>query len=112
MSAEGRFLRHGVDGNGDEWWGHWCPGCECAHVFYVGRSKRPCWTFDGNLEAPSFTPSMRSFIPADEEDKTPEQTLCHYVLTAGIINFLPDSSDHALRGPVPLPPFPDDYKLE
>lgn len=111
MGAAGRFLRYGVDGNGDKFWGHWCPGCECAHVFYIGRSKRPCWTFDGNLKAPTFAPSMRSFIPENKEDKTPEQTLCHYILTKGVLNFLPDSSGHELRGEVPLPPFPVDYIL-
>lgn len=112
MAAAGQFLRVGVDGNGDQWVGHWCPGCRCAHVFYVNRDKRPCWTFDGNVEKPSFAPSMRSFTPANEKDGTPEVTLCHYVLTAGVINFLPDSSDHDLRGEVPLPPFPPDYRLE
>lgn len=112
MASVSVFLRHGVDGNADEWFGHWCPGCGCAHVFYVNRAKRPCWAFDGNLEKLTFTPSMRSFVPADPEDGTPERTLCHYVLTAGVINFLPDSSEHNLRGEVPLPPFPSDYKLE
>lgn len=55
---------------------------------------------------------MRSFEPKDEEDGTPERTLCHYILTAGVINFLPDSTEHALRGAVPLPPFPANYRLE
>lgn len=67
------------------------------------------WTFDGNVERPTFTPSMRSFVT--EEDKT-ETTLCHYILTAGVINYLPDSSGHSLRGNVPLPPFPSNYRLE
>ena len=112
MAALGKFLRTGVDGNGDKWVGHWCPGCNCAHIFYINRDKKPCWTFDGNIEQPTFSPSMRSFEPGDEAEKRPERTLCHYILTAGIINFLPDSSNHALRGNVPLPPFHADYKLE
>lgn len=112
MSKVSAFLRHGVDGNGDEWFGHWCPGCKYAHLFYVNRAKTPCWTFDGNLEKPTFSPSMRSFTPANAERGRPERTLCHYILTAGVINFLPDSTDHELRGEVPLPPFPDDYLLE
>lgn len=110
MAALGQYLRTGVDGNGDKWVGHWCPGCRCAHLFYVEREKRPCWTFDGNAERPTFSPSMRSFIPAKGSD--PEVTLCHYILTAGVINFLADSTHHELRGNVPLPPFPADYRLE
>src|SRR5262249_26563733 len=49
----------------------WCPGCECGHQFYVlpphkkivngkwtGEWEGPVWTFDGNMECPTFTPSM------------------------------------------------------
>jgi len=37
----------------------WCPGCRCSHLFNVDPSKgRPTWSFDGNLEAPTFSPSM------------------------------------------------------
>jgi hypothetical protein len=111
MAALGPYLRS-VDWDGAPAFGHWCPGCECAHIFITGREKHPVWTFDGNADAPTFSPSMRSFVPADEEAKTPEITLCHYVLTAGIINFLSESTGHALRGAVPLPPFPADYRLE
>lgn len=112
MGVVSAFLRSVIDGNGNSGFGHWCPGCLCAHIFWVGSKLHPVWTFNGDVEKPTFSPSMRSFVPADAEDGTPEQTLCHYFLTAGIINFLADSSCHALRGNVPLPPFPTNYVLE
>lgn len=34
--------------------GTWCPACQAMHVF----DER--WAFDGNFEAPTFTPSMSS----------------------------------------------------
>lgn len=112
MAAAGRFLRTVVDANGNRGFGHYCPGCQCAHIFWVAPKERPVWAFDGNLESPTFAPSMRSYLPEDKEHGRPERTLCHYFLRAGVIDFLADSSYHALRGQVPLPPFPTDYILE
>lgn len=112
MAAVSAFLRSVVDADGNRGFGHWCPGCRCAHIFWVAPKERPVWTFDGNVNSPTFAPSMRSFVPADEEEGLPEKTLCHYFLKAGVIDFLADSSGHALRGKVPLPPFPSDYILE
>lgn len=112
MAALGPLLRTGTVPDGGRWIGHWCPGCRHAHLFYVDREKRPCWTFDGDAEKPTFSPSMRVFIPADAEFGMAEKTLCHYFLRAGVIEFLGDSSGHALRGFVPLPPFPEGYGID
>lgn len=112
MAAVSTVLRSVTDANGNSGFGHYCPGCCCAHIFWVAPKERPVWSFDGNLEKPTFASSMRSFVPADTEEGTPEKTLCHYFLSAGVINFLSDSSGHELRGLVPLPPFPADYYLD
>jgi hypothetical protein len=106
---------------------HWCPGCGEMHV--VPDS----WTFDGNLESPTFSPSVKItgqktvvdergewtgawmatdengapverkvFLPTD----TPVPYCCHYVLTAGVIQFGGDCT-HAMVGQaVPLPDLP------
>jgi hypothetical protein len=58
------------------------------------------WTFDGNLEAPTFTPS---FLHSWGTGK-----VCHYNLIAGWLQFCPDST-HGLAGKtVPLPDLPED----
>ena len=94
---------------------HWCPGCQEMH-------RLPdSWSFDGNLVQPTFTPSFkhsmlkRIFVGGkwtgewarDSSGNTIPAT-CHYTLTAGQLQFCPDST-HALSGKtVPLPDLPAD----
>jgi hypothetical protein len=81
---------------------HWCRGCGHGHVY-----PTPRWTFNGNVQNPSFTPSMRIFTP--KTDEQPEQTICHYFVTDGKIAYCGDSA-HELKGQtLPLEPIPEDY---
>lgn len=87
---------------------HWCPGCHSAHHYITDGSRG--WTFNGDVNKPTFKPSMRLSTPAYEDDgvKYSERTLCHYFLTEGRIQFLADC-DHELKGQtVPLPPLPSE----
>lgn len=79
----------------------WCPGCEEAHIFTVRTDGgRPAWSFDGNMQSPTFSPSL--LYP----DKKP---LCHLFLRDGRIEFLGDCG-HALAGKtVPLPDLPPEW---
>ena len=102
MGQVSRVLRRAQGG-----YVHWCPGCKHAHYIRTdGEGSGPRWTFDGNVEAPTFGPSVRIFTPAhiDEDDgPQPERTDCHYFVKAGQIEFCGDSA-HALAGQtVPLP---------
>lgn len=95
---------------------HWCPGCEQAHILPES------WTFDGNLEAPTFTPSfkhsgfLRVFVDGRwtgewKRDSTGNTFpyVCHYNLTSGKLNFCNDCT-HALASKVvPLPPLPSGF---
>lgn len=88
----------------------YCPGCKHGHPFHV-----PQWSFDGNLETPTFSPSLRVFHPEhkdpDTGKKVPEETLCHLFLANGQIRFCSDSK-HVLAGKaVPMVDFPDSYGL-
>lgn len=57
------------------------------------------WAFDGNLEAPTFSPSFKHTMSRGD--------ICHYNLTAGQLHFVADCT-HALAGKtVPLPPLPE-----
>jgi hypothetical protein len=86
---------------GDEDFGHvlmhWCPGCKSRHLINVEKPNE-CgakWTWDGNAEAPTFSPSIHIVGQ------------CHYLIRAGMIQFCSDSK-HALAGQtVPLPDFPE-----
>jgi len=106
MPQVSRFLRTWTDANGRAGYAWWCPGCKHAHSVATDGGPGPVWQFDGNLEAPTLAPSFREFIPAREarEDwpAIPERTLCHCFVKAGQIEFLGDSTEHELRGFVPM----------
>lgn len=87
---------------------YWCPGCGYAHVIHHGPGEGPRWNWDGNADAPTFSPSVLvktgravdpSFVP--EEGDPPE--ICHSFVRGGKIEFLSDCC-HSLAGQtVPLP---------
>lgn len=94
---------------------HWCPGCGETHVI------PDRWTFDGNVELPTFSPSVKIAGKQCVIDELGEWTgewkrgpdgkaldlCCHYILTAGILNYCGDCT-HALVGQkVPLPDLPE-----
>lgn len=86
----------------------WCPGCELSHrATLVGETgDRPpvCWEFDGNMEAPTVTPSLlvtRS-LGLDHVEQQ-----CHSFITAGQWVFLSDCTHNLAGQTVPLPPVPD-----
>lgn len=77
----------------------WCPGCQEMHVL---PWKRGGWTFNGNVDSPTFVPSFRI------DDRA--GNVCHFILTAGVLDFCADST-HALKGQkVPLPPLPPELR--
>jgi hypothetical protein len=85
---------------------HWCPACNEPHGIAVGKPNRlgAKWSFNGDLERPTFQPSVRCFTT----EKGAQRTLCHYFVTAGMIAFCHDNP-HKLNGQtVPLPDWPDD----
>lgn len=78
-----------------------CPGCGTMHCFtvewapahkadYETRFKRtaPLWTFNGDMEKPTFSPSL---LYPDSPGR------CHSFVRDGRIEFLGDC-DHALKG--------------
>jgi len=92
---------------------HWCPACKETHSFFVDQPTRggARWSFDGNVERPTFNPSMnirtgpRPTVPVGRPDAG-QIDVCHYFLHAGKLQFCPDST-HALAGKtVDLPPLP------
>ena len=90
---------------GNSTYAHWCPGCASMHDFAVEQPFRngAKWTFDGNVEKPTFGPSMNIHIGPDEEGKT---DVCHYFLKDGKVQFLGDCT-HALKNQtVDLPEVP------
>lgn len=73
---------------------HHCPGCGHSHVFYTTKEANyHCtWTFDGNMEKPTFKASM---LVNPKNDPTYHR--CHYFVTKGKIKYLKDCT-HELKG--------------
>lgn len=75
-----------------------CPGCAeqdsntGLHMLPVNSDvKAPAWTWDGNLEAPTLSPSILSRTGPDGE------RVCHSFLKAGVFEFLGDCT-HSMAG--------------
>lgn len=98
---------------------HFCPGCNTLHDFAVDEPQHngAQWTFDGNIQHPTFQPSMHIRIgpyPArDDSDDPPAGSfdVCHYFLHHGILTYLNDCT-HTLQGQKCfLPDLPEKYML-
>jgi hypothetical protein len=83
---------------------HWCPGCEEPHIIPFG------WSFDGNMECPTFNPSVRitGVLGVNRDGRwtgewvrdalgDPVPHCCHYFVHGGQIVFCGDST-HAYAG--------------
>ena len=81
------------DGHKIQTWAFICPGCGYSHAFTVGPKFCDAdhrWTFNGNVESPTFTPSLRV------NGSTPDAQ-CHLEVADGQIKYHGDCF-HALAG--------------
>lgn len=69
-----------------------CPGCDMMHQVHVGRQGIPSWTFNGDLEKPTFNPSL---VVRYDLRNVPK--VCHSFIRDGKIEFLTDCT-HDLAG--------------
>lgn len=98
-------VRQCVDSDGTTLRGHMieCPACGNGHLFDTKR-----WTFNGDIEKPTFRPSMLVKVndPASPHyQPQAESSVCHSYVTDGKIAFGNDCT-HAMAGQtVDLPDF-------
>ena len=101
----------------------WCPGCEHPgdddqmqgglHMLAVsGHAPGPRWDFDGNLEAPTLSPSIltrteHSRRRVDGELRDVGLFVCHSFLVAGVFQFLGDCTHPLANQHVPMPELPE-----
>lgn len=93
-------------------YGHWCPGCNAGHEINVDEPNH-CgarWSFDGNVQRPTFSPSINLKINTPDMGKhyQPDvaSTVCHYFIRDGRIEFLSDCTHHLRGTTVDLPELP------
>lgn len=83
-----------------------CPGCASMHdntgmhILPVNSpGHEPQWTWDGNLEAPTISPSILTGRGSPN--------ICHSFLKAGVFEYLDDCT-HSMAGQhVPMPDLPE-----
>ncbi len=107
MGALSAKLRS-IEWHGSKGVSFWCPGCEGMHAINIAGAG--AWTWDGNVDAPTFSPSILVFTNVGEDgNRLPDgqrRTLCHSFVRAGMIEFLRDCA-HPLKGQtVRLPDLP------
>jgi len=93
----------------DERSGSYMFRCPAGHFHYINtkipNGQKAKWTFNGNFEFPTFTPSVneKTGYFVDPETKGDEDWLrdnsyhCHFIITDGKIHFCADCS-HGLAG--------------
>lgn len=100
-----------VEGGG---YTYWCQGCGEPHAVNSG------WTFDGNLEAPTFSPSVLVTGVQTVKDERGEWTgewvrgpdgkalpmVCHTFIKGGMVQFLGDCTHGLADQTLPLPDLP------
>lgn len=118
MGQVSKVLRSGGD-----MYSHWCPGCGEMHFIPTDRDDGPNWSFDGNVDAPTFNPSVRigGKLTVKVNGRWTGEWVrdaagnavdmcCHYFLHAGVLKYCSDST-HALAGQeIPLPELPDGFR--
>jgi hypothetical protein len=114
-------------GDGREGYQFWCPGCKTPHSVQTSEGG---WGFDGNVDLPTFTPSILvqtgHHIPTHADNvcwctynkKNPDNPapftcrVCHSFVTNGRIQFCHDSTHELAGQTVDLPDWPTRYEHE
>jgi len=80
-----------------------CPGCKSQHLIWVAEVEPgkggAIWSFDGNLERPTFHPSVK--ITWGD----PGFKCCHFFIKAGTLEYLADCTHDLAGKTVPMEPF-------
>lgn len=87
-----------------------CPGCGHGHQVHTGPGEGPKWSFNNNIENPTFSPSLLVTWnePSDDPDKFDDpnfdkKNVCHSFITNGHIQFLSDCTHNLAGQTVELP---------
>lgn len=122
MGMLSRKLRN-IEGGG---LGYWCQGCDMLHQVRVGDGPRPRWGWNGDVEKPTFTPSVlvtwnQGEPPATTEDirqkirsgeivQTKVHKVCHTFVTDGRVQFLGDCTHQYAGQTLDLPDLPGEWR--
>jgi hypothetical protein len=96
----------------------WCPGCQCAHGVWTTKQNGvgATWSFNGDMDKPTFNPSLLIRFTRDITDAEHLQimsgvplnlpkSVCHSFVRDGQIQFLSDCTHHLAGKTVPMEAF-------
>lgn len=97
-----RFNNRWADFDGEPTF--FCPGCKMLHCVWVHKpnSKNAIWSLTGDLECPTFAPSLLV-----QTTFKGEPVKCHSFIRAGKIEFLSDCTHEFAGQTIPVPELPD-----
>lgn len=81
-----------------DYYSFYCPGCKHEHTYSIFQDGSQ-WQFNGNMENPSFTPSLLNTM-RDEKGKA--TSICHLFVTDGKIIYCGDCTHELAGKTVPL----------
>jgi hypothetical protein len=84
------------------------PGCGSSHGVPVRGEGRPVWGWNGSVDSPTFTPSIKVTYPAnpnaiEEFKEWRTERVCHSFVTDGKIQFLGDCTHKLKNQTVEIP---------
>ena len=107
MGARGRVLhlRRAI-GHGEEYRIAyiWCPACDDLHGLPIEGTGHPVWEFDGNLDAPTLSPSILTRYGPRGDEK--DDRVCHSFVRAGRWEYLTDCTLELAGQTVPMRALP------
>lgn len=71
-----------------------CPACEIPHGINCGDGHGPVWSWNGDINKPTFSPSVLVDFTYGADKK---REVCHSFVVEGTIQFLTDCT-HQLAG--------------
>lgn len=86
---------------GENEYGITCLACGCGHMLKG-------WTFNGDLDKPTFTPSL---LVTGYLNKENPNGICHSFITNGEIQYLSDSTHAYAGGTIDLPEYGDSGEM-
>src|SRR3954469_14907107 len=121
MSHEEKILRKVEYSEAGCDYAFFCPGCKCGHGVWTTKrnSLNAIWTFNGNMEKPTFSPSLLITwtsgdppVTAENIDEwrrkpwpqTDKKNVCHSFVRDGQIQFLSDCTHEYAGKTIPMEP--------
>jgi len=90
-------LYKSTNGSNEQLW-FYCPGCKCDHAFTTKDPTFAPWTFNGDFNKPTFSPSLMC-------NRDNPESRCHSYVRDGKIEFLGDCFHDLKNTTVELPEY-------